>query len=135
MKTNKKDLYKQQNEAFLAEKRNEEGVKELKNGVFYKVIASGNGEGLVQPHSVVTCHYKGSLINGRVFDNSYVRNYPEAFRVSDLIEGFQYALLDMHIGDHWMVFIPSERGYGKRTAGDIPGNSTLIFEIELFSIS
>lgn len=135
MKTNKKEIYKQENEQFLAEIKQQEGVKELKNGVLYKVVASGNGSGSVQPYSVVTCHYKGTLINGRIFDNSYSRNYPEAFRVNELIEGFQLALLNMHVGDHWIVYIPSEMGYGKRSSGDIPGNSTLIFEIELFSIA
>ncbi|MCQ2195188.1 MAG: FKBP-type peptidyl-prolyl cis-trans isomerase [Paludibacteraceae bacterium] len=135
MKTNKKEIYKQENKQFLAEIKQQEGVKELKNGVLYKVVASGNGSGIVQPYSVVTCHYKGTLINGRIFDNSYSRNYPEAFRVNELIEGFQLALLNMHVGDHWIVYIPSEMGYGKRSSGDIPGNSTLIFEIELFSIA
>lgn len=135
MKISKKDLYKQQNEDFLVQTKGQEGVKELKNGVLYKIQSSGEGKGIVQPQSVVTCHYKGSLINGRVFDNSYSRNYPEAFRVNELIEGFQLALLNMHIGDHWIVYIPSELGYGKRSSGDIPGNSTLIFEIELFSIA
>lgn len=135
MKISKKDLYKQQNEEFLVQIKGQEGVKELKNGVLYKIQSSGEGKGIVQPHSVVTCLYKGSLINGRVFDNSYSRNYPEAFRVNELIEGFQLALLNMHIGDHWIVYIPSELGYGKRSSGDIPGNSTLIFEIELFSIA
>lgn len=131
----KKQLYKQQNEQFLADMRQQEGIKELRAGVLYKVIAEGNGQGEVTPRSIVTCHYKGSLISGKVFDNSYERNCPEAFRVNDLINGFQIALVNMHIGDHWLVYIPSEMGYGSRSMGsDIPGNSTLIFEVELISI-
>lgn len=131
----KKEEYKQRNEAFLADKAKEEGVGSLRGGVLYKVLQSGDGGNTPTPRSVVTCHYKGSLINGKVFDNSFARKCPEAFRVNDLISGFQIALVNMHEGDHWEVYIPSNMGYGERGAGrDIPGNSTLIFEIQLIKI-
>ncbi len=131
----KKEIYKQKNEQFLLDIRQEDGVRELRAGVLYKVLEEGNGEGTVGPRSIVTCHYKGSLINGKVFDNSFTRSCPEAFRVNELISGFQIALVNMHIGDHWLVYIPSEVGYGPRGAGsDIPGNSTLIFEIQLIAV-
>ena len=131
---NKKELYKQQNEKFMADKRKEEGVKELRGGILYKVLEEGEGRGEVKPRSIVTCHYKGSLITGKVFDNSFGRNCPEAFRVNDLINGFQIALVNMHIGDKWEVYIPAEMGYGSRNSGDIPGNSTLVFVIQLLGI-
>lgn len=131
----KKAQYKQNNEQFLIDIRKEEGVKELRGGILYKVMEEGNGEGEVTPRSIVTCHYKGSLISGKVFDNSFARNCPEAFRVNELISGFQIALVNMHIGDHWIVYIPSEMGYGSRSMGsDIPANSTLVFEIQLIAI-
>lgn len=132
---NKKEIYKQQNEKFLADMRKESDVKELRGGVLYKVLSSGDGQGEVKPRSIVTCHYKGTLTNGRVFDSTFERDYPEAFRVNELINGFQIALVNMHIGDHWLVYIPSDMGYGSRAAGDIPGNSTLIFEIKLLGIA
>jgi peptidylprolyl isomerase len=75
------------------------------------------------------------LIDGTVFDSSYERGYPEAFRVCDLIAGFQQALLAMHIGDRWQVYIPEHEGYGRRAEEGIPGYSTLIFEIELLGIA
>lgn len=130
----KKEQYIQLNQKFLQDKKNDPTVKELRGGVLYRIISEGEGRGEVKPRSIVTCHYKGSLINGKVFDNSYERKCPEAFRVNDLISGFQIALVNMHIGDHWEVYIPAEMGYGSRNAGDIPGNSTLIFEIELINI-
>lgn len=131
----KKEEYKQRNENYMVNIAKQEGVNSLRGGVYYKVIKSGEGQGTVNPRSIVTCHYKGSLIDGRVFDNSYDRHCPEAFRVNQLISGFQIALVNMHIGDHWLVYIPSEMGYGERGAGrDIPGNSTLLFEIELLNI-
>ena len=83
---------------------------------------------------MVTVHYKGSLINGKVFDSSYERGYPEAFRLGDLIVGWQIALTQMHIGDHWIIYIPYQVGYGTRDNGPIPAYSTLIFEVELVAI-
>ena len=130
----KKEGQRVANEQFFNSKKEEEGVMEL-NGILYSVIAEGSSTKSPLPNSVVTAHYRGTLINGREFDNSWKRSYPEAFRVSDLIEGFQIALTHMHIGDRWLVYIPWEKGYGKRSSGPIPAFSTLIFEIELISIS
>lgn len=131
----KKEDYRRRNEEFLRETAQQEGIGTLRGGVLYKVLESGEGRGEVTPRSIVTCHYKGQLINGKVFDNSFARPCPEAFRVNELISGMQIALVNMHIGDHWLVYIPSEMGYGSRGAGsDIPGGSTLIFEIRLLGI-
>ena len=129
-----KEAYRKENEEFIEKIALEEGVKGLRGGVLYKVIEEGNGGGTVGPRSIVTCHYKGSLINGKVFDNSFSRSCPEAFRVNELISGFQITLVNMHIGDHWEVYIPSHLGYGPKNAGPIPGDSTLIFEIKLIAI-
>ncbi len=128
------EKYRLENEAFLASIREQEGVKEISQGVLYKVIKSGSGTQSPRLHNVVTVHYSGSLINGREFDNSIKRGYPEAFRVSDLIVGWQIALTQMHVGDRWLVYIPYEVGYGKRSSDPIPGCSTLIFEMELIAI-
>lgn len=130
----KKEQYIRQNTLFLDKIRQEGGVQELRGGVLYRVIESGDGTGDVTPRSIVSCYYRGSLINGKVFDDAFSRGYPEAFRVNELISGFQIALVNMHIGDHWMVYIPAEMGYGMRGDQVIPGGSTLIFEIKLANI-
>ncbi|MCQ2228625.1 MAG: FKBP-type peptidyl-prolyl cis-trans isomerase [Bacteroidales bacterium] len=129
-----KQEYKKANIEFLKAKRQENGVEHLSKGVLYKVLKQGEGKGMTTPGSVVSCYYKGSLINGKVFDNTFDQGYAEALRVRDLIDGFQIALLGMHIGDRWEVYIPSTVGYGEKKMGDIPGNSTLIFEIEVVAI-
>lgn len=131
----RKEEYKNKNEQFLANLASQDNILSLGGGILYKVLEEGTGKGEVTPRSIVTCHYKGSLINGKVFDNSWSRGCPEAFRVNDLIEGFQKALCKMHIGDHWEVYIPWQMGYGKRSDADIPGYSTLIFEIQLIGIA
>ena len=130
----RKEEYKLKNDAFFEEMRSAEGINRI-GGILYRVVNEGDGKGVVKPNSVVTVHYRGTLIDGREFDNSWKRGCPEAFRVNGLIEGFSMALLNMHIGDRWVVYIPQELGYGRRASGPIPGCSTLVFEIELLGIS
>ena len=130
----KKQEYKLKNEEYLRELSQKEGIKTLPNDLLYEIIKEGSGEGKVTARSIVTCHYRGSLITGKVFDDSWRRGIPEAFRVNELITGFQTALLAMHKGDHWRVYIPYQAGYGTKRDGAIPAFSTLIFEIELFDI-
>lgn len=131
----RKEEYKQQNEQFLMALRSEEDIKELPAGVLYRVLEAGQGGVTPRRNSVVSVHYKGTLINGREFDNSWKRNCPEAFRLSEVIEGWQIALQQMHVGDRWIIYIPYTVGYGTRTSGPIPAYSTLIFEVQLLSIA
>ena len=126
--------YKQLNEQYLVDLTAKEGLKALRGGVYYEVLQSGDGDRRPNPRSKVTCHYKGMLINGKVFDSSYKRNAPATFRVNMLISGFQIALVNMCVGDHWRVYIPASMGYGANAIGDIPAYSTLIFEIELLEV-
>lgn len=131
----KKEEYKIKNEQYLVNLASQNDILSLGGGVLYKILEHGQGKGNVTTRSVVTCHYKGTLISGKVFDNSWERGCPEAFRVNELIEGFQMALCNMHAGDHWEVYIPWQKGYGKRSDADIPSYSTLIFEIQLIGIA
>ena len=113
----RKEEYKLQNERYLEALRAENDIREL------------------PLNSIVTVHYKGTLINGREFDNSWKRNYPEAFRLNEVIEGWQIALQRMHVGDHWIVYIPYAMGYGTRSSGPIPAFSTLVFDVQLLGIA
>lgn len=135
MAKNKKEEYKEQNQQFLEETASQEGVSKLPCGVLYKVLEQGTGTVLPQLSSVVTVHYRGTLINGREFDNSWKRSCPEAFRLNQVIEGWQQALQQMHVGDKWIVYIPYTLGYGNRPSGPIPAFSTLVFEVELLGIA
>lgn len=131
----KKEAYKEKNLRFLEELSCQEGVLPLPGNMYYRVLENGSGSTSPELRSIVTVHYKGSLINGREFDNSYKRNYPEAFRLTEVIEGWQLALRHMHVGDKWIIYIPYTAGYGSRTSGPIPAFSTLIFEVELLGIA
>lgn len=135
MAKNRKEEYKEQNLLFLEEIALQEGVKKLAGGILYKVTEPGSGTVSLRPDNVVSVHYRGTLIDGREFDNSYERNCPEAFRLNQVIEGWQIALQQMHVGDKWVVYIPYTSGYGNRASGPIPAFSTLIFEVELLGIA
>ena len=130
----KKEIYKQKNIQFLKELSVEEGIQSLPSGIYYKVLETGEGKVSPTVRSIVSVHYRGTLIDGKEFDNSYKRNCPEAFRLCDVIDGWQIALQQMHVGDKWIIYIPSEMGYGSKASGPIPGFSTLIFEVELLGI-
>ena len=130
----KKEIYKNKNIEFLKELSTQEGINSLPCGIYYKVLETGDGKVSPTVRSIVSVHYRGTLIDGKEFDNSYKRNCPEAFRLCDVIDGWQIALQQMHVGDKWMIYIPSEMGYGSKASGPIPANSTLIFEVELLGI-
>lgn len=135
MAKNRKEEYKEQNLQYLEKIASQEGVKKLAGGILYKVTEQGSGTVSPRLDNVVSVHYRGTLMNGREFDNSYERNCPEAFRLNQVIEGWQIALQQMHVGDKWIIYIPYTVGYGNRASGPIPAFSTLIFEVELLGIA
>lgn len=134
MARNNKERYAQENAEYLLQLREQEGIRELPKGILYEVMQEGTGR-QANSRCVVSVYYRGMLVSGKVFDDNTRQGYPSAFRLGGLIEGWQIALPRMHEGDKWRIYIPSESGYGKRGVHGIPGDSTLIFEIELVSIS
>ena len=130
-----KQEYIAKNQAWLADKAKEPGVKALDGGIYYKVLKSGNKDGRSPNRgSVATVHYTGKTINGKTFDSSRGGVAP-AFRLRELIPGWIIALLQMHVGDKWEVYIPADKAYGRFNQPGIPGGSTLIFEIELMGVA
>lgn len=130
-----KQEYIDKNRKWLADKAQEPGVKPIDKGILYKRIKSGDPKGRTpNRNSVVTVHYTGKTINGKTFDSSRGGVAP-AFRLRELIPGWIIALQQMHVGDKWELYIPAEQAYGRLNQPDIPGGSTLIFEIELIAVS
>lgn len=119
---------------FLEEMAAQPDVRNVSKGVLMKYIERGIGEVSPRANNVVSVKYKGMLIDGTVFDSNMEDGYPAAFRLRDLIVGWQIVLTQMVAGDKVMVYIPSEFGYGDRREGDIPGGSTLVFEIHLVEV-
>lgn len=113
--------------------------------IVVQVLESGSGSGCPMYTDSVQVHYRGRLMptdsyaDGFVFDQSYTGTFnkatlkPASFAVSSLVDGLTTALMNMHIGDHWRVYIPYNLGYGTTTSSSsgIPAYSTLIFDIAL----
>ena len=127
--------YKEQNVEFLRSKAMEKGVYKTAQGVLYEVLEQGCGCTRASIRSIVSVYYKGMLIDGSVFDDNTAQGYPDAFRLADLITGWQIALTQMCEGDKWRIYVPSSLGYGAISTPGIPKYSTLIFEIELVGIA
>ncbi len=125
---------KKEGEAFLAENKEKEGVVTLPSGLQYKILKAGGGKKPTDADTV-ECHYRGTLINGSVFDSSDLGGQPATLEVKGLIPGWQEALKLMPVGSKWQLFIPPQLAYGEQGAGRIIGpNSTLIIEVELITI-
>jgi FKBP-type peptidyl-prolyl cis-trans isomerase FklB len=125
---------KRDGQAFLAANKSKTGVQTLPSGLQYKVLKSGTGASPKVTDTVST-HYRGTLIDGTVFDSSYESGQAVSFPVGGVIRGWTEALQRMKVGDKWQLFIPSELAYGPRGAGRLIGpDAVLIFELELLSV-
>jgi FKBP-type peptidyl-prolyl cis-trans isomerase FklB len=126
---------KKEGEAFLKENKEKEGVVTLVSGLQYKVLQEGTGP-KPTPVDVVSVHYRGTFLNGQIFDSSYERGKPHSFPVNRVIPGWSEALQLMRVGDKWQIFVPYYLAYGEAGFGnEIGPNTTLIFEMELLGIN
>ena len=114
----------------MAKNAKNKKVKTTKSGLQYEVLALGDGD-KPRPESVVALNYKAYLINGKVFDDTYSRNEPALLSMVNLIDGLQEGLMMMNGNSKYKFVIPSRLAYGDEGADEIPGGSTLIFEVEL----
>ncbi len=120
--------------AYLAENSKKDGITTTDSGLQYKTLVSGNGE-KPKASDTVKVHYKGTLIDGTVFDSSYARGEPAVFPVTGVIAGWVEALQLMNVGDKYELTIPSELAYGPQGSGPLIGpDATLVFEVELLGI-
>lgn len=116
---------------FLAKNKTRKEVITMPSGLQYEVIKEGTG---VKPvaSDVVTINYKGTFLDGKVFDSSYDRKEAAVFPVEQLIPGWQEALLLMPVGSKWKIYVPYDLAYGEMgMPPHIQPYSMLIFEMEL----
>lgn len=120
-------------EDFLATNKTKAGIKTTASGLQYEVLTQGSGPMPVATDTVV-CHYRGTLIDGTEFDNSYKRNEPITISVDGVIRGWTEALQLMPAGSKYKLYIPQQLAYGTNDMGAIPAGSVLIFDVELLEI-
>lgn len=125
---------KMKGQKFLEENKKNPDVKVTESGLQYKVVTLGTGPKPTAT-SKVTVKYKGTLLDGTVFDSTEKQGgEPISFGLNQVIRGWTEGLQLMPTGSKFIFYIPSELAYGDQGAGGvIPGGATLIFEIELLS--
>lgn len=128
------------------------------NYIIAHVEQAGTGTTSPLYSDSVSMHYMGRLIpsttytSGLIFDKSWSSNqfnaatsrpvhsnigltYDAEGKPTSLVDGFTTALMSMHRGDHWTVYIPYQLGYGEKNSGVVPAYSTLIFDLRLNDFS
>ena len=132
---NKKD-----GQVYLAANGKQRGVKTTKSGLQYTVLRAGKGA-TAKATDNVEVHYRGTLIDGTVFDESFKGKLPGEgdetvrFAANRVIKGWTEALQLMNPGSVYRMVIPSDLAYGPRGAGqEIGPNAVLIFEVHLVAI-
>ncbi|HAF29608.1 MAG TPA: peptidylprolyl isomerase [Bacteroidales bacterium] len=100
------------------------------SGLYYIIEEEGTGN-YPNLSSVIRANYKGMLLNGEVFDEGTVKDYP----LYVYIKGWQEGMQLFRAGGKGTLFIPSGLGYGSTARSGIPPNSVLIFEVELINVA
>ncbi len=118
---------------FFSENKSREGVVETASGLQYKIITEGSGRKPTKDDRVEV-NYIGRLIDGAKFDSSYDLGKPAQFDLIRVVPGWTEGLQLMQEGSKYELYVPPELGYGMRTSAKIPGNSALIFEVELLKV-
>lgn len=128
-KTTKEDVAK-----FFEKNGKKAGVVTTASGLQYEVIKEGEGAKPADT-SVVSVHYHGTLMDGKVFDSSVERGSPAQFPLNQVIKGWTEGIQLMSVGSKYKFWIPSDLAYGDQGGGGVikPGDM-LIFEVELLEI-
>jgi len=116
---------------YLEDNKLKKGIIVRPSGLQFRILQNGYGK---RPASTdtVKVYYTGTLINHVIFDGTSP-GLPASFKLNSVIPGWIEALQLMREGDHWLLTIPPNLGYGVRGQGDgiIPPNQTLVFDIKL----
>ncbi|MDR3343225.1 MAG: FKBP-type peptidyl-prolyl cis-trans isomerase [Treponema sp.] len=132
--TKRNEGYQEQETQFLAENSKKAGISITPSGLQYEVITQGSGLTPVASDRV-RVNYKGSLMDGTVFDSSYEREEPTEFILNGVIPGWTEGIQLMNEGSTYRFYIPSVLAYGSQGAGNvIPPYAALIFEVELLTV-
>lgn len=110
-------------------------IKETNSGL--KLLVHEQGTGLkAEAGDFITVHYHGMLTDGNTFDSSFQRGEPINFTVGagQMIAGWDEGLLELNEGGSMTMFVPAALGYGAEEVGSIPGNSELVFYVELVDV-
>ncbi len=114
-------------------------LQRTRSGLFYRILDPGNGQPL-EWGDYLSAHYKGYLLDGRVFDSSYRKGRPMKFYIGNMIDGWNEGLQLVKEGGRIQLFVPSHLGYKERGVPDgkdgylIPPDTPLVFEVEVLGL-
>ncbi len=110
--------------------------RRLPGGLMVQDLKVGKGA-VARAGQSVSVHYRGTLTNGKIFDESYKRHQPFDFTLGAgmVIAGWDQGVKGMKVGGKRKLIIPPALAYGAGGQGPIPPNATLIFEVELQKVS
>ena len=113
----------------------DEIVVTTSSGLSFVERVIGDGD-LPEHGSIIAVHYVGTLEDGTQFDSSVDRGWPFEFTLGEgyVIAGWDEGISTMRLGGSRKLVIPSDLAYGEDGVGPIPGNATLLFEVELVGI-
>lgn len=114
---------------FFSDNLKKDGVQQTESGLQYLITDPGN-DVRPNPTDIVKVHYKGTLLDGTVFDQTQP-DTPAEFPLDRVIAGWQEGLQLIGVGGKATLFVPSKLGYGPQDMGTIPANSILVFDVEL----
>lgn len=124
------DLIKQ----YLKKNKLSKKFKKTETGLYYHIEQKGQGK-QADANSKLKVHYKGTLLDGTVFDSSYDRGRPIEFTLNMVVKGWREGLVMFSEGTKGTLLIPSELAYGQRAMGDkIQANAVLRFDLELLEV-
>ena len=121
-------------EKFLEANGKKADVVTTDSGLQYKIIEPGN-DVKPGPQDTVWVRYKGTLIDGTVFDEVPEDAEPVRLTLNRVVSGWTEGLQLIGEGGKIDLFLPSELGYGEQGHQGIPGNATLIFNVELVKVA
>jgi FKBP-type peptidyl-prolyl cis-trans isomerase len=106
------------------------------SGLKMHIVYKGDGP-MPKKGQQVSVHYRGYLLSGKIFDESYRRGQPITFPVGTgrVIRGWDEAIMKLNTGSRALIYLPAEIAYGDRGAGaDIPPGATLVFDVVLMEV-
>jgi FKBP-type peptidyl-prolyl cis-trans isomerase FkpA len=121
-------------QAFLDKAAQEPGAVKTPSGMVYTSLTPGTGP-TPAPTDTVSVHYRGTFIDGSEFDSSIKRGQPAEFALNGVIPCWTEAVQRMKVGEKARLVCPPAMAYGERgKPPTMPGNATLVFEVELLDI-
>ena len=122
-------------QAFLAQNAKKPGVQTTPSGLQYQVITEGKGP-KPKPSDTVKVNYKGTLLDGKVFDDSSQHGGAAEIPLQAVVPGWREGVTLMPVGSKYRFWIPGNLGYGDKVPPGAPigPNATLVFDVELLEI-